>query len=95
MGSCDPIDRAILQTLNTQPFASLQQLAKRILIPATTVRYHLVDRMRNKIKHCKWVPHRLSAAQKQARVTISRNILDLLHSLQHQDWKYVVIVDEA
>ena len=76
IGSCGSIDHAILQALNEQPFASLRQLAKRILIPTTTIRYHLVNRMGYKIKHCKWVTHRLSAAQKQTRVTISRSLLD-------------------
>jgi hypothetical protein len=93
--SCDPIDRAILQALNQQPFSSLRQLAKRTLIPAISIRYRLVDRMGYKIKHCKCVLHRLSAARKQTRVTVSRNLLDLLHSLQHQGWKYVGTLDEA
>jgi hypothetical protein len=38
----DSIDQAILQALDETPFASLRQLAKRILIPMTTIRYHLV-----------------------------------------------------
>jgi hypothetical protein len=37
IGSSDLIDHAILQALNEQPFASLRQLAKRILIPRTTI----------------------------------------------------------
>jgi hypothetical protein len=103
--SCGTIGRAIRQGLNEQPFASFQQLAKRTLILATAIQYHLVDRITYKIKHCKLVPHRLSAArkekqkqkqkQKQTRVTISRRLLDLLHSLQHQGWKYLVTLDEA
>jgi hypothetical protein len=52
IGSSDPIDRVILQALNKRPFSSLRQLAKRPLIPATTIRYHLVDRMGYKIKYC-------------------------------------------
>jgi hypothetical protein len=50
IGSCDPIDRALLQALNTQPFASLQQLVKRILIPMTIIQSHLVNKMGYKIK---------------------------------------------
>jgi hypothetical protein len=65
------------------------------MIPATTIRYDLVDRMGQKIKDYKRVPHRLSAVHKQTRVTISRSLLDLLHSLQHEGWKYVVTVDES
>jgi hypothetical protein len=87
IGSCDPIDRAILQAVNEQPFSSLQQLAKRTLIPATMIRCHLFDSMGYEIKHCKCVPHGPSAAQKQTRVTISRSLLDLLHELCHQGWK--------
>jgi hypothetical protein len=54
------------------------------LIPMTTVWYHSVNKMRYKLKHCKWAPHKLSAAQKQTRVTASVCLLDLLHSVQHQ-----------
>jgi hypothetical protein len=53
IGSSDPIDRIILQALNEQAFTSLRQLAKRILIPATTIRYHLVNNMGYNIKQCK------------------------------------------
>jgi hypothetical protein len=79
IGSSDPIDHAILQALNEQPFVSLRHLAKKILIPASTIRYHLVNRMWYEIKHCREVPHKLSAAQKQkqTRVTASRSLLDL------------------
>jgi hypothetical protein len=49
----DSIDQAILQALDEAPFASLRQLAKRILIPMTIIRYHLVNRMGYKVKHCK------------------------------------------
>jgi hypothetical protein len=33
------------QALDEQPFPSLRQLAKRILIPMTTIQYHLVNRI--------------------------------------------------
>jgi hypothetical protein len=42
IGSCDSIASAILQHLNKQAFASLRQLAKRTLIPATIIQCHLV-----------------------------------------------------
>jgi hypothetical protein len=37
VGSSDPRNLALAQALNEQPFASLRQLAKRTLIPATTI----------------------------------------------------------
>jgi hypothetical protein len=61
----------------------------------STVRYRLMNKMTYKLKHCKWVPHRLSEAQKQTRVATSKRLLDLLRSVHHQGWKYLVILDEA
>jgi hypothetical protein len=46
----DPINSPILQALDEQPVASLRQLAKKISIPMTTVRYHLVNKMGYKLK---------------------------------------------
>jgi hypothetical protein len=57
LGAADTIDNAILQ-------AALRQIAKRTLIPMSTVRHRLVNKMTYKLKHCKWVPHRLSETQK-------------------------------
>jgi hypothetical protein len=43
--------------------------------------------MTYKLKHFKWIPHRLSEAQKQTRVATSERLLDLLGSVQYQGWK--------
>jgi hypothetical protein len=53
IGSSQAIDPVILQVLNEQPSASLWQFARRIMIRATAIRYHLVNKMRCKIKGCK------------------------------------------
>jgi hypothetical protein len=37
------IDETILRVLEECPFSSLRQIAKRILIPMSTVRHHLVN----------------------------------------------------
>jgi hypothetical protein len=95
LGATDPIDSVILQALDEQPFASLRQIAKRTLIPMSTVRCRLVNKMTYKLKYCKCVPHRLSEAQKQTRVAASKRLLDLLGSVHHQGWKYLVTLDEA
>jgi hypothetical protein len=95
LGAAETIDNAILQALDEQPFASLHQIAKRTLIPMSRVRYRLVNKMTYKLKHCKRVPHRLSEAQNHTRVAISKRLLDLLGSVQHQGWKYLVTLDEA
>jgi hypothetical protein len=95
LGAADTIDNVILQALDEQPFASLRQIAKRTLIPMSTVRYRLVNKMIYKLKHSKWVPHKLSAAQKQTQVTTSKRLLDPLGSVQHQGCKYLVTLDDT
>jgi hypothetical protein len=52
LGAADTIDDAIMQVLDEQPFGSLRQIAKRMLIPMSTVRHHLVNKMTYKLKHC-------------------------------------------
>jgi hypothetical protein len=37
------IDETIFAVIEKYPFSSLRQIAKRILIPMSTVRYHLVN----------------------------------------------------
>jgi anti-sigma factor ChrR (cupin superfamily) len=83
LGSANTIDNAILQALREQPFASLRQIAKRKMIPMSTVRHRLVNKMTYKLKYCKWFPHRLSEAQKETRVATSKRLLDPLGSVQH------------
>jgi hypothetical protein len=95
LGVADTINNVVLQALDEYPFASLRQIAKRALIPMSTVRYRLVNKMTYKLKHCKWVPHKLSEAQKQTRIAPSQRLLDLFGSVQHQGWKYLVILDEV
>jgi hypothetical protein len=44
------IDEAILGALKECPFSSLHQIAKRILIPMSTVRHHLVNSLGYRIR---------------------------------------------
>jgi hypothetical protein len=58
------IDEAIIGALEECPFASLRQIAKRRLIPMSTVRYHLVNSLGYRIRNIRWVPQSLSLSQK-------------------------------
>jgi hypothetical protein len=80
----DAIDKPNLHALDEKPFVSVQQLANRVLILITTARGYLVKKIGYKLKHFKWVHHKLSAAHKQTRVIASARLLDLLPSVQHQ-----------
>jgi hypothetical protein len=61
-------DEAILGALEECPFSSLRQIAKRMLIPMSTLRYHLLNSLGHRIRNIRWVPHSLALSQKQARV---------------------------
>jgi hypothetical protein len=72
------IDEAILGALEEFHFSSLRQIAKRILIPMSTVRSHLVNSLGYGIRNIRWVPHSLSSSKKQATVEMSQDLLQVL-----------------
>jgi hypothetical protein len=43
----------------------------------------------------RWVPHRPSDIEKEARVEKSEDVLQLLLSMKHQSWKFIVTLDDA
>jgi hypothetical protein len=89
------VDHTILQVLGDEPFSSVRQIAYRTRIPKTTVYNHLVHSLGYTVKHLRWVPHTLSLLQKQKRVEKSKALLELLFSMKHQSWKYIVTLDES
>jgi hypothetical protein len=89
------IDEAILGALEECPFSSLRQITKRILIPMSTVRYHLVSSFRYRIRNIRRVPHSLLSSQKQACVERSQDLLQVLRLAKHHAWKYIVAMEEA
>jgi hypothetical protein len=89
------IDEAILGALEECLLSSLSHITKRILIPMSTVRYHLVNSSGNRIRNIRWVPHSPSSSQKQARVEMSQDLFQVLRFAKRHDWKYIVILAEA
>jgi hypothetical protein len=81
------IDEAILEEY---AFSPLCQIAKRILIPMSTVRYQLVNSLGDRIKNVRWVLHWLSLNQREARVEVSQNLLHVLRLAKQRVWKYAV-----
>jgi hypothetical protein len=88
------IDEGILGALEECPFSSLCQIAKRILIPLSTVRYHLVNFLGYRIKNIRWIPCLLSSSQKQTRVEMSQDLLQVLRLPKHHAWRYIVTLDD-
>jgi hypothetical protein len=69
------IDEVILGVVRECPFSSPRQIAKRILIPMSTVQYNLVNSLGHRIRNIRWVSHSLSSSQKQALVEMSQDLL--------------------
>jgi hypothetical protein len=86
---------AILGALEESPFSSLRQIAKRILIPMSTVQSHFVNSLGYRIRNIRWVLHSLSSNQKQARVEMNQDLLQILRRAKHHAWKYIVPLSEA
>jgi hypothetical protein len=82
------IDAPILEALEECSFSSLRQIAKRILIPMSTVRYHFVNSLGYQIRNIRWVPHSLSLIPKQTCVVMSQYLLQALRLAKHHAWKY-------
>jgi hypothetical protein len=89
------IDEAILGLPEECPFSSPRKIAKRILIPMSTARYHLVNSLGYPIRNIRWVPYSLSSSHKQACVEMSQDILQVLRLAKHHAWKYIVTLEEA
>jgi hypothetical protein len=51
------IDEAIIGALDKYLFFSFHHIPKGILIPISTVRYHLVNSLGYRIRNSQWVPH--------------------------------------
>jgi hypothetical protein len=72
------IDEAIIAALEECPLSSLRHIAKRILIPMRTVRYHFVNSLGYRIRNIRWIPHSFSSSHKQARVEMNQDLLQVL-----------------
>jgi hypothetical protein len=59
------IDQAILDALEYYPFSYIQELARLICIPTTTVHRYLTQSLGFVVKHLRWVPQTLTPAQKR------------------------------
>jgi hypothetical protein len=74
---CSPVDDAILTALAEFPFpfSSVRELSRRICLLRSTVHRrwhrHFTQSFRFRVRHLRWVPHFLTAEQKQIRVQMA------------------------
>ena len=88
------IDDAILDALDKQPFSSVRELAKLTCIPTTTVYRHLTRSLGFVETHLRWVPHTLTNTHKAQRIALSNQLLLKIRSVKHQDWHFIITLDE-
>jgi hypothetical protein len=91
----DLANQAILQSLAFQPFASVRQIFRVILLSKSTGSMHLSESFGFISERLRCVPHRLSDIEKEARVEKSEDLLQQLLSMKHQSWNDIVTLDEA
>jgi hypothetical protein len=95
MPGSDDSDEAILLALTEQPFASIRQLSRLTHLSRTTVYRRLTQSLGFHVRHLRWVPHRLSDAQKSNRVELSQRLLSMLTTQQSRYWHDIVTLDES
>jgi hypothetical protein len=92
-----PVDEAILKALAEFPFSSVRDLSQRICLPRFTVHRHrhLTQSLRFTVRYLRWVPHFLTAEQKQIRVQITIELLQVLSVQSTCQWHDIVTLDES
>jgi hypothetical protein len=77
-----PVDEGILTALAQFPFpfSSVRELSRRICLPRSTVHrhWHLTQSLRFTVRYLRWVPHFLTVEQKQIRVQMAVELLQVL-----------------
>jgi histone-lysine N-methyltransferase SETMAR len=88
------LSEAILQFLERQPHSSSRDISKALYLPKTTV-LRIMHEIGLHFFAPRWVPYRLSDAQKADRVTICKNLIDMMISLGPKQAKYLITGDES
>ena len=91
----DDTDAEILSVLHTSPFSSVRTIADSMGIPASTVYFHLVEKIGFKNYFLRWVPHMLTEELRQKRVELAQQLLELLERQRRVKFRDIVTGDES
>jgi hypothetical protein len=97
----NPVDEAILAALAEFPFpfpfSSLHEFSQRICLPRSTMHRHqrLTQPLRFTVRHLRWVSHVLTMEQKQIRVQMVIELLQVLSVQSTRQWHDIVTLDES
>jgi hypothetical protein len=89
------IDAAVLRLHNRDPAASLREIAEQAKLSVSTIHYILTTRIGYKYRKCWFVPHSLSAKQKEDRLTQSRELFQVLQNTKRLRWRFILTNDES
>jgi hypothetical protein len=78
--SFSEIDKVILQAFANEPFSFLSDLARHAYLSKTIIRLCPTGSLGFTIRYLRWVPHRLSNAQKANKKDLSKQLFGLLEN---------------
>ena len=83
--------QAVRQLVENDISMNCKQMSEHVGIPARSVNRILVDKLKKKCVKAKWVPHMLTEANKERRVVVGRQVLNVLN---RRISKRLVVTDE-
>ena len=87
-------NEAILRILEEQPFASSRYISGMLSIPKSTVCHKLVWQLNYRKLNFRWIPHELKQENKNKRVEMSKDILNILEG-HESNWCNITTGDEC
>jgi hypothetical protein len=88
-------DPEILSLLRKYPFSLVRTIADSLEIPASTVYFHLVEKIGLKNLLLRWVSHMSTSKLRQKRIELSSQLPRMLESQQTVGFRHVVTGDES
>jgi hypothetical protein len=80
--------------LSEEPFLSVRQTAKNAMMSKSIVYHPLTQTMKWKLQHLQRVPHSPTESEKTNRVQRAAKPLELLESIRHEMWQYIITLDD-
>jgi hypothetical protein len=81
--------------LSEEPFLSVSQASKKAMMSKLIVCCHLTQIMRWKLRDLQGVLHNPTESEKMNRVQRATKLLELLELIKHEEWRYIVTVDDS
>jgi hypothetical protein len=89
------INDALLDALQKQTSSTSQDLPELTVIDKIMAHRHLTSFLGFVVKHLHSVPHEQTETRKGQGVNLSNQLLRVLRSIKHQDWQFILTLDES